>query len=57
MLLQVHDELVFEALDDEMETTMELASKVTVEVPEPAVRMAVPLRVDTRAAGNWDEPH
>jgi DNA polymerase I len=57
MLLQVHDELVFEAPDDEIEATMELASKVMVEAPEPAVRMAVPLRVDARAAGNWDEAH
>jgi DNA polymerase-1 len=30
---------------------------VMVEAPEPAVRMAVPLRVDARAAGNWDEAH
>jgi DNA polymerase-1 len=57
MLLQVHDELVFEAPDDEIEATMELAAKVMVEAPEPAVRMAVPLRVDARAAGNWDEAH
>jgi DNA polymerase-1 len=52
MLLQVHDELVFEAPDDEIEATMELAPKVIVEAPEPAV-LAVPLLwVDARAAGN-----
>ena len=57
MLLQVHDELVFEAPDDEIEATMELAAKVMVEAPEPALRLTVPLRVDARAAHNWDEAH
>ncbi|MFZ2109978.1 MAG: DNA polymerase I, partial [Roseiarcus sp.] len=57
MLLQVHDELVFEAPDDEIEATMELAAKVMVEAPEPALRLNVPLRVDARAAHNWDEAH
>ena len=57
MLLQVHDELVFEAPDDEIEATMALAAKVMVEAPEPAVRLTVPLRVDARAAHNWDEAH
>jgi len=57
MLLQVHDELVFEAPDDEIDSTMELAAKVMVEAPEPALRLNVPLRVDARAAHNWDEAH
>ena len=57
MLMQVHDELVFEAPDDEVEATMEVASRVMVEAPEPAVRLSAPLRVDARAAGNWDEAH
>jgi DNA polymerase-1 len=57
MLLQVHDELVFEAPDDEIEATMELAAKVMAEAPEPAVRLTVPLRVEARAAHNWDEAH
>jgi DNA polymerase I-like protein with 3'-5' exonuclease and polymerase domains len=54
-------ELVLGAPDDEIEATMEFASKVTVEAtkptPEPAVRTAVPLGVDARAAGNWDGAH
>jgi DNA polymerase-1 len=57
MLLQVHDELVFEAPDDEIEATKELASRVMIDAPEPAVRLTVPLRVDARAAHNWDEAH
>ena len=35
--MQVHDELVFEAPDDEVEATIALVSKVMVEAPEPAV--------------------
>jgi len=57
MLMQVHDELVFEAPDDEIEATIALVSKVMVEAPEPAVRLSAPLAVDARAAGNWDEAH
>jgi DNA polymerase-1 len=30
---------------------------VMEEAPLPAVAMSVPLRVDARAAGNWDEAH
>jgi DNA polymerase-1 len=57
MLLQVHDELVFEAPLEEVEPTMTLVSKVMVEAPLPAVQLKVPLQVDARAAGNWDEAH
>jgi DNA polymerase-1 len=57
MLMQVHDELVFEAPDDEVEATIKLVSKVMVEAPEPAVQLSAPLAVDARAAGNWDEAH
>jgi DNA polymerase-1 len=57
MLMQVHDELVFKAPDDEVEATIKLVSKVMVGAPAPAVHLSVPLAVDTRAAGNWDEAH
>jgi DNA polymerase-1 len=57
MLLQVHDELVFEAPDDEVEATLPVIRKVMEEAPHPAVRLSVPLGVDARAAGNWDEAH
>ena len=57
MLMQVHDELVFEAPDSEIEATIKLVSKVMVEAPEPAVRLSAPLQVDARAAQNWDEAH
>jgi DNA polymerase I len=57
MLLQVHDELIFESVDAEVETTMKIARAVMCNAPEPAVKMAVPLQVDARAARNWDEAH
>ena len=57
MLLQVHDELIFEAPRDEVEATMTLVAKVMEEAPLPAVQLSVPLKVDARAAGNWDEAH
>jgi DNA polymerase I len=57
MLLTVHDELVFEAPDDEVEATLPVVAKVMVDAPEPAVRLHVPLRVDAHAAQNWEEAH
>jgi DNA polymerase-1 len=57
MLMQVHDELVFEAPDDQVEATIALVSKVMVDAPEPAVRLSAPLVVEARAAANWDEAH
>ena len=57
MLLQVHDELVFEAPDDEVEATLPVVAKVMVDAPEPAVKLHVPLQVDARAAQNWEEAH
>ncbi len=57
MLLQVHDELIFEAPDAQVEATMRVARAVMEKAPEPAVNMTVPLIVDARAASNWDEAH
>jgi DNA polymerase-1 len=57
MLLQVHDELIFEAPDAEVAKTIEIAVAVMEKAPEPAVKLSVPLRVDARAAVNWEEAH
>jgi DNA polymerase-1 len=51
MLLQVHDELVFEVPDDEMETMCRLVPQVM----ESAVELSVPLKVDTKTGRNWGE--
>jgi DNA polymerase-1 len=57
MLLQVHDELVFEVPQDQVEATIAVARKVMVEAPAPAAVLSVPLQVDAKAARNWDEAH
>lgn len=57
MLLQVHDELIFEVPDDEVEATIPVVTEVMENAPMPAVSLAVPLKVDARAAANWNEAH
>jgi DNA polymerase-1 len=57
MLLQVHDELVFEVPDDEVARTLPVVKAVMEDAPHPAVTLSVPLSVDAKAASNWDEAH
>ena len=57
MLLQVHDELIFEVPDGEVAKTMPVVKRVMEDAPHPAISLHVPLQVDARAAHNWDEAH
>jgi DNA polymerase-1 len=57
MLLQVHDELIFETEEAEAEKAIPVIRHVMENAPMPAVAMTVPLAVDARAARNWDEAH
>jgi DNA polymerase-1 len=57
MLLQVHDELIFETVDADVEETKDIVKRVMIAAPEPAVKLSVPLQVDARAAKNWEEAH
>jgi DNA polymerase-1 len=57
MLLQVHDELIFEVPEGEVEATLPVVTRVMEGAAEPAVKLRVPLVVDARAAANWDEAH
>jgi DNA polymerase-1 len=57
MLLQVHDELVFEAPEAEADAVCEVARQVMERAAEPAVAISVPLLVEARAARSWDEAH
>jgi DNA polymerase I len=57
MLLQVHDELIFECDESEVSATLALVKSVMEKAPEPALKLSVPLSVDARAANNWDEAH
>ena len=57
MLLQVHDELIFEVPEGEVAKTLPVVKQVMEDAPMPAVSLSVPLQVDARAAHNWDEAH
>lgn len=57
MLLQVHDELIFELPEDEVEQTITLVRDVMESAAMPALNLSVPLKVDAQAADNWDEAH
>ncbi|GLS19856.1 DNA polymerase I [Labrys miyagiensis] len=57
MLLQVHDELVFEAPEEEVEATLPVVARVMEGAALPALALKVPLQVDARAAHNWEEAH
>lgn len=53
MLLQVHDELIFEVPDEQLEDTAGLVKTVM----ENAAHLDVPLVVDSGHGDNWDEAH
>ncbi|MET3584530.1 DNA polymerase-1 [Pseudorhizobium tarimense] len=57
MLLQVHDELIFEVEEGEIDQTLPVITATMEEAAMPAISMKVPLKVDARAASNWDEAH
>ena len=57
MLLQVHDELVFETPEAEADRAITLIKRVMETASDPAVALTVPLVVDARAAPNWDAAH
>jgi DNA polymerase-1 len=57
MLLQVHDELVFEVPEAEVEKTLPVIKKVMEDAPHPAVVLSLPLQVEAHAADNWDAAH
>jgi len=53
MLLQVHDELVFEVPQEELE----MATKIIKDEMEGVYPLKIPLRVDINWGSNWDEAH
>jgi DNA polymerase-1 len=57
MLLQVHDELIFEAPVDLVEKAIPVIRETMENAAFPARNLSVPLQVDARAADNWDEAH
>ncbi len=57
MLLQVHDELVFEVATHEADGLIGVARGVMEKAAEPAVKLSVPIHVDAKAAANWEAAH
>ncbi|HRK64678.1 MAG TPA: DNA polymerase I, partial [Terricaulis sp.] len=57
MLLQVHDELVFEAPKAEADALCALARKVMEAAPQPAASLSVPLTVEAKAGATWGAAH
>jgi len=51
MLLQVHDELIFEVPEEELEQTTHVAKSVM----ENAMKLDVPLTTEARVGRNWGE--
>ena len=51
MLLQVHDELIFEVPNDELAEMEELITTIM----EDAVTLSIPLKVDGNAGPSWFE--
>jgi len=57
MLLQVHDELLFEAPETEVEHTAEVVRSVMEGACAPRCGLSVPLVVETGWAHSWEEAH
>jgi DNA polymerase-1 len=57
MLLQVHDELIFEAPQKECDKLIETVKSTMQSACAPRLTLSVPLLVDAQAANNWEEAH
>jgi DNA polymerase-1 len=57
MLLQVHDELLFEVPDSEIEETTEVVREVMETACAPALELSVPLIADAGVAETWADAH
>ena len=57
MLLQVHDELLFEVEDGAVDDLISVARDVMENAAMPAVDLSVPLTVDAGQGANWAEAH
>ena len=57
LLLQVHDELVFEVPQEELEQTSQIVRQVMEQAPQPAVNLRVPIVAEAGHALNWAAAH
>ena len=57
LILQVHDELVFECDNSDVDILIPLIKKIMIRAPKPAFNMKIPLEVEVGIGDNWDEAH
>ena len=57
LLLQVHDELVFEVPETKAEALIDIVKPTMQKAHEPSVYISVPLLVEAHAAKNWNDAH
>ena len=57
LILQVHDELIFECSSKEVDILIPLIKAIMVDAPNPVFNMTVPLEVEAGIGNNWDEAH
>ena len=57
MLLQVHDELVFELPEGDVQAASEVIRTVMAGAAEPVVKLSVPLGVDIGTGPSWGAAH
>ena len=57
MLLQVHDELIFEVKSKDAAKTIKTVVATMENAAHPAANLTVPIKVDANAADNWDDAH
>ena len=57
MLMQVHDELVFEVPEGQVEPAKAVVRRVMESAAEPATKLSVPLGVEIGTGPNWGAAH
>ena len=57
LILQVHDELIFECIETEVDRLIPIVKSIMIDAPNPAFKMTVPLEVEAGVGNNWDEAH
>ncbi|WP_213979520.1 DNA polymerase I [Sphingomonas sp. dw_22] len=57
MLMQVHDELVFELPESDVEAAKPIIERVMASAAEPAIRLSVPLGVEIGVGPSWGAAH
>jgi DNA polymerase-1 len=57
MLLQVHDELLFDVPNEELEQTSALVREVMENACRPTLELSIPITADAGVGDNWAEAH